>query len=104
MFTLIPCGYPAGKGKDKDFYPLYLTGKGTKEIDGYANKRVNVLPLPYPAIAIPTTPPRRSCQTVGSCCKPFSMWNWNIYFRIRRTEMEILLEKTLKFNMVWEYS
>jgi hypothetical protein len=46
---LIPIGYPAGKGKCKDFYPLRLAGKGTKEIDGYANGRLNALPLPYPA-------------------------------------------------------
>jgi hypothetical protein len=26
-----------------------LAGKGTKEINGYANGRVNALPLPYPA-------------------------------------------------------
>jgi hypothetical protein len=46
---LIPIGYPAGKGKGKDFYLLRLAGKGTKEIDRYANGRVNALPLPYPA-------------------------------------------------------
>jgi hypothetical protein len=44
----VPC-YPAGKGKGKDSYPLRLEGKGIQEIDGYANRRVNALPLPYPA-------------------------------------------------------
>jgi hypothetical protein len=50
MFMLIlPCGYPAGKGKGKDSYLLCLEGKGIQEIDEYANGQVNSLRLPYPA-------------------------------------------------------
>jgi hypothetical protein len=49
MFMLIPIEYPAGKGKGKEFYTLRLSGKGTKQIYWYANRRVNALPLPYPA-------------------------------------------------------
>jgi hypothetical protein len=44
----VPC-YPTGKGKDKDSYTLRLEGKGILEIDRYANRWVNALPLPYPA-------------------------------------------------------
>jgi hypothetical protein len=36
-------------GKDKDSYKLRLQGKGIPKIAGYANGRVNALPLPYPA-------------------------------------------------------
>jgi hypothetical protein len=49
MGTLLHGGYPAGKGMVKDSYPLHLVGKSIIEIDGYANGRVNALPLPYPA-------------------------------------------------------
>jgi hypothetical protein len=62
---LIPIGYPAGKGTGKDFYPLRLAGKGTKEMDGYANGRVNALPLPYPTLPI-AIPRRKTLPQVAA--------------------------------------
>jgi hypothetical protein len=50
--TLLPYGYPVGKSKGKDSYPSRLEGKGIPEMDGYANGRVNTLPLPYPTLPI----------------------------------------------------
>jgi hypothetical protein len=41
----IPNRYPAGKGTSKDSYPLHLADKGIVEIDGYANKWANALPV-----------------------------------------------------------
>jgi hypothetical protein len=64
--TLLPYRYPTGKGKN--FYPLRLAGKDTKEIDGYANGRVNALPLPYPAIPSDGGVWSSSCQPdLGPC-------------------------------------
>jgi hypothetical protein len=60
--TLLPYGYPAGKGKDS--YLLHLKGKGIPEIDMYANGWVNDLPLPYPAHCHPY--PARSVGRPGS--------------------------------------